>query len=58
MMLFWSDLRMETITTSGHEIMELEVNNNETLSEKQVKESEGGLLNSDKNNVKFYKDTL
>ena len=40
---------METITTSGHEIMELEVNNNETLSEKQsVKESEGGLLNSDK----------
>ena len=42
---------METITTSGHEIMELEVNNNETLTEKQaVKESEGGGLNSDKDN--------
>ena len=49
MMLFWPDLSMETITASGHEIMELEVNNNETLSEKQsVKESEGGLLISDK----------
>merc|ERR1719471_1443141 len=40
---------METITTSGQEIMELEVNNNETLTEKQsVKESEG-LLDSDNN---------
>ena len=49
MMLFWTDLTMETITTSGQEIMELEVNNNETLTEKQsVKESEG-LSNSDNN---------